>query len=175
MIPYLDVLYGVPVYINDLWVSLKAYTKMTFKGIDNQTVELRIADYQYPEFKEGGWDGNWLNIYLKVKSNHGKWQSVDPSFTTWEVQGLINWFETLSKNERLDHPEKSFTEPNLSFELIGNKDNSSRIFRIKFDLESRPQSATDDKDYYVDCIADNEELNRIVKDLRIELEKYPER
>ncbi|WP_047451725.1 hypothetical protein [Alistipes sp. ZOR0009] len=148
---------------------------MIFKGIDDQSVEFRITNYQYPEIKEGGWDGNWLNVYLKVKSNCGNWQTVDPSLTTWEVQGLIKWFETLSKNERLEHLEKNFTEPNLSFELLDNQNNALKTFRIKFDLESRPESASDDKQYYVDCIADNEELHRIMNDLRIELERYPER
>lgn len=148
---------------------------MIFKGIDNQTVEFRITNYQYPEIKNGDWDGNWLNIYLKVTSNCGNWKTVDPSLTTWEVQGLIEWFETLSKNERLEHLERDFTEPNLSFELLGNQGNDLKTFRIKFNLESRPESACDDKQYYVDCIADNEELNRIMNDLRIELGRYPKR
>lgn len=148
---------------------------MTFKGIDNQTVEFIITNYQYPEIKEGGWDGNWLNIYLKVKSNFGNWQTVDPSLTTWEVQGLINWFEKLSKNEKLENPERTFTELNLSFVFLGLQDNTSKLFRINFDLESRPESAIDDKEYYVDCIANNDELIIIMKDLRNELEKYPER
>jgi len=148
---------------------------MIFKGVEDQTVELIITNYQYPEIKVGGWDGNWLNIYLKIKSKCGHWQTVDPSMTTWEFQGLINWFETLSRDEQVEHLEKNFTEPNLSFELLDNKNNASKLFRIKFDLESRPESATDDKEYFVDCIADNEELIRITNDLRIELEKFPAR
>lgn len=148
---------------------------MTFFGIDNQTVELRITNYQYPEITAGDWDGNWLNIYLNVKSKVGNWQTVDPSLTTWEVQTLINWFHDLSINKKPEYNDQEFTEPNLSFELLNTFDSSEKKFRIKFNLESKPKSATDDKDYFVDCLADNNELLKISADLKVELEKYPER
>jgi len=127
---------------------------MTFTGIDNQTVELKITNYQYPDINDGDWDGNWLNIYLDVKSKVGHWQTVDPSLTTWEVQELINWFDTLSINLQPEYADMSFTEPNLSFELLNDFKAVKKTFRLKFNLESRPQSATDDKEYFVDIIAD---------------------
>lgn len=148
---------------------------MTFTGIDNQTVELKITNYQYPDINDGDWDGNWLNIYLNVKSKKGHWQTVDPSLTTWEVQSLIDWFDTLSQNARPEYVDMGFTEPNLSFELLTDFDSDKKTFRIKFDLESRPQSATDDKEYFLDVIADNSELKRISTELKNELSKYPER
>ena len=148
---------------------------MTFTGIDNQTVELKITNYQYPDINDGDWDGNWLNIYLNVKSKVGHWQTVDPSLTTWEIQSLIDWFDTLSQNVRPEYVDMRFTEPNLSFELLTDFDSDKKTFRIKFDLESRPQSATDDKEYFVDVIADNFELKRISTELKNELNKYPER
>jgi hypothetical protein len=148
---------------------------MTFNGIDNQTIEFRITNYEYPDFKDGEWDGNWLNIYLNVKSSLGHWQSIGSILTTWEVQEMINWFERLSKNDCPKCSTLRFTEPNLSFELLDNQNQILKKFRIKFDLESRPKSATDDKEYFVDCIADAEELRRIASDLKIGLEKYPER
>lgn len=148
---------------------------MTFFGVDNQTVDLRITNYQYPGINDGDWDGNWLNIYLNVKSKVGHWQTVDPSLTTWEVQSLIDWFDTLSKNLNPEYVDMGFTEPNLSFELLNKFDSYKKTFRIKFNLESRPQSATDDKEYFVDVIADNLELKRLSTELKNELNKYPER
>jgi len=148
---------------------------MTFTGIDNQTVELKIANYQYPDINDGDWDGNWLNIYLNVKSKVGNWQTVDPSLTTWEVRELINWLETLSKNSRPEYIDMSFTEPNLKFELLNDFNADKKTFKIKFNLESRPQSATDDKEYFVDVVADNSELKRLSTELKSELSKYPER
>lgn len=148
---------------------------MTFNGIDNQAVELKITNYQYPDINDGDWDGNWLNIYLNVKSKVGHWQTVDPSLTTWEVQELINWFATLSKNSRPEYTDMSFTEPNLSFELLNDFNADKKAVRIKFNLESKPQSVIDDKEYFVDIIADNIELKRISTELKNELDKYPER
>lgn len=148
---------------------------MIFKGIDNQTVELKIYNYQYPTINYGGWDGNWLNIYLNVTSKVGHWQTVDPSLTTFEVQELINWFDTLSNNSRPEYIDLGFTEPNLSFELLSDHKVEAKIFRIKFNLESRPQSATPGKEYFVDVAADNNELRKISIDLKSELDKYPER
>ena len=148
---------------------------MTFNCIDNQTVELRITNYQYPEIIDGDWDSNWLNIYLNIKSNVGHWQTVDPSLTTWEVQDLIIWFYELSKNNRPKYNEQEFTESNLSFELLNSFDSLEKKIRIKFALESRPQSATDDKEYFVDFVTNNNELLKISTDLKLELKKYPER
>jgi hypothetical protein len=51
---------------------------MTFNGIDNQTVELKITNYQYPDINDGDWDGNWLNIYLNVNSKVGHWHVSSP-------------------------------------------------------------------------------------------------
>ena len=148
---------------------------MTFYGIDNQTVELKITNYQYPDNNEGDWDSNWLYLYLKVDSICGNWQTIDPSLTTWELQELAGWFNSLSENQEPDYIEIQFTEPNLSFELIGKYDYFEKTIRIRFELESRPKSATDDKNYFVDIKADNKELKRISEELQKETEKYPEK
>ena len=148
---------------------------MIFNGINNQTVEIKIINYQFPNEIDDDWDNNWLNIYLEVKSDVGNWQTIDPSLTTWEVNELIDWFNTLSKDELPKYLMLRFTEPNLSFELLDNKSKSLKLFRINFNLESRPQSATDDKEYFVDCLVDNQELKRIADELKIELDKYPKR
>ena len=148
---------------------------MIFKGIDDQTVELKITNYQFPENKDGDWDGNWLNIYLKVDSKLGKWQTIDPSLTIWEVQEIIDWFDKLSADKEPEFRLMTFTEPNLSFELLNEPTNNTKLIRIKFDLECRPKSASDDKEYFVVISADKDELLTIKKGLKDELSKYPER
>ena len=147
---------------------------MIFNGIDNQIVELRITNYQYPDIKFGDWDGNWLLILLNVKSNVGHWQTIDPSLTTWEVKELIDWFVDLSNNKKLKNKRLDFTEPNLSFEHIGYSKNKCLI-RVRFELESRPQSAIDDKEYFVDFEYDSMEIKQVVIDLTNELNNFPER
>jgi len=148
---------------------------MIFSGIDRQTVELKIANYQFPENQDGDWDGNWLNIYIKVDSKVGKWQTIDPSLTTWEFKQIIDWFDTLSLNEEPEFRFMTFTEPNLSFEILNEPTDDTKLIRIKFDLECRPKSATDDREYFVDISANKDELNAIIEGLKNELNKYPER
>ncbi len=146
---------------------------MVLKGLNNQTVELKITNYQFPESLDRDLDGNWLNIYLKVDSVQGKWQTVDPSLTTWEVQDLIDWFNDLSCDSKPKWNNTEFIEPNISFHLLNDFKLSNKKIRIKFNLESRPNSAKDDNDYYVDFVVDNMELRRIASELTTELEKYP--
>jgi hypothetical protein len=147
---------------------------MIFNGIDNQLVEFRIINYQYPDIKSGDWDDDWLIIYLNVKSKVGHWQAIDPSMTTWEIKELINWFADLSNNKKLKYKRLDFTEPNLSFEHIGFNRNKFLI-RLRFELESRPQSAVDDKEYFVDFEYNSNEIKQIIIDLTNELNNFPER
>ncbi|MGJ8733645.1 MAG: WapI family immunity protein [Cellulophaga sp.] len=67
-----------------------------------------------------------------------------------------------------------FIEPNLAFELINTGVDFNTI-RIKFDLESKPQNADDEKDYFVDCNFNNSELNKIIEGLKKELKPYLKR
>ena|SRR5437867_2664518 len=92
---------------------------MIFRGIDNQTVELRILSYQYPDINiPGDYDSNWLRIYVKVQSKLGNWQTVDPALTTGEVRELITWFRDLSEGREVQYPELTFTEPCIAFLLM---------------------------------------------------------
>ena len=147
---------------------------MTFKGIDNQTVELKIVNYEFSNNKNGDcYDNNWLNVFIKVDSKVGKWQTIDPSLLTGEVMELITWFSYLSENR--EYTLMEFIEPNLSFELVSKYDSEIKRIRIYFNLESRPQSATDDRKYFVDCEWNKNDLKQIVVDLNKEMEKYQER
>lgn len=147
---------------------------MIFNGIDNQIVEFKITNYEFPDAKFGDWDGNWLLIYLNVKSNVGYWQTIDPSLTTWEMKELIDWFKDLSNNKKPKNKCLDFTEPNLSFEHIGYNQNKCLI-RLRFELESRPQSADDDKDYFVDFEYNANEIKQVIIDLTNEINNFPER
>ena len=149
---------------------------MNFSGIENQSVELKIVNYEFPNNKNGDdYDNNWLNVFIKVDSKVGKWQTVDPSLLTWEVMELITWFSYLSENRKVRYELLEFIEPNLSFELISKYDSEIKIIRIHFKLELRPQSASDDIEYFIDCELNKDDLKQIAADLSKELEKYPER
>jgi hypothetical protein len=155
--------------------SIQKIATMTFKGIYEQTVELTITNYQFPDNQEGDWDGNWLILYLNVDSKVGKWQTTDPCLATWEMQDIIDWFDELSADKKPAFRLLTFTEPNLSFELLNEPADDTKMIRIKFDLECRPDFATDDKEYFVDISADKDELIAIKQGLEAELGNFPER
>ena len=145
---------------------------MKFIGKDGQEVELIILGYQFPNDFDNEWDANWLRIYLKVKSNFGNWQTVDSSVTTWEIYKLIQWFHDLSINKRTADPDMTFVEPNLAFELIDKTDESKTI-QLRFDLESKPQSADDNKEYFINFQFLNQDLVIISKELSVQYGKFP--
>ena len=144
---------------------------MKFHGTNDQTVEMKIAGYQYPQISDGD-DGNWLNIYLNVRSGFGNWQVTDPSLTTADVSELANWFAELAIGEEPQYTSLAFMEPNISFKLMG-MNYGMLSFRIVFSGECAPLA--DLEDHYVDCLADSHELERICNELQLELLKFPER
>ncbi|ADY29290.1 WapI family immunity protein [Cellulophaga lytica] len=145
---------------------------MIFHGINNQIVELKITNYQFPKITDCEYDSNWLLIYLNVKSDCGNWQTVDPSLLVGDVIEIIEWFEKISQNKTPKYECLDFIEPNLAFELI-KAGMDFKTVRIKFDLESRPKSADDKKDYFVDCKMDNSQLQKVIEGLKKELKPYP--
>jgi len=145
---------------------------MLIAGLDGQQIDIKILGYQYPDNADNEWDANWLRIYINVKSNAGQWQTVDPSLTSWEFKELAEWFADLAQDKEADQNEITFTEPNLSFYNI-SKTGDRKIIKIRFDFESRPQSTTDDKDYFIDFNFSKEDLATISVDLKKEYDKFP--
>ena len=145
---------------------------MLIAGKDGQQVDIKILGYQYPDNSNNEWDANWLRIYLNVKSNVGQWQTVDPSLTSWEFKQLTEWFADLASDKKTIQNEITFTEPNLSFYII-KKPGDRKIIQIRFDLESRPQSSSDDKDYFIDFNFSKQDLATISADLKKEYDKFP--
>ncbi|MBP1840789.1 WapI family immunity protein [Formosa algae] len=146
---------------------------MIFKGINQQTVEFKILNYQFPEVQNCVYDSNWLQIYLQVKSDCGEWESTDPSLLVSEVKACISWFTHLANNQTVSH-SLSFLEPNLEFILLKNESELKTV-RIVFSLESRPKDTDNTKSYVVDCEWTPAELHTIVSQLQLELANFPER
>jgi len=147
---------------------------MIFKGIDNQTVEFKITNYEFPENTTCEYDSNWLLIYLNINSKCGKWKTIDPALLTEEVKEIIKWFEKLSNNIKPESKNLTFIEPNIEFELTEFNENL-KVVKIIFDLESRPKNADDKKEYYVECELNNMELKTISRNLEKELISFPTR
>ncbi|MEQ9385333.1 MAG: hypothetical protein RIF36_26005 [Imperialibacter sp.] len=153
-------------------MALTALTEMTIQGIKNQSVELRIASYQYPYTLDRDYDGNWLNIYLSVNSQQGNWQTIDPSLLTWEVEELAGWLLDLSDNREPKYRHLEFIEPNISFKLLNDFCDNLKQLRIHFKLESRPRSAAPDEEFFVDFEADGPAFLRMASELSEQLRRY---
>lgn len=147
---------------------------MIFTGLHNQTVLFEIAGYQFPDIPYDEWDSNWLMIHLNVTSSLGSWEVTDPSMLTWEIKSLARWFKDISEDPVRVDPQKVFTEPNISFELLPGI-TSPRHFRIHFNLESKPVNAKKDTGYFVECPGDAETLKRYSDELMEELSRFPRR
>lgn len=148
---------------------------MILKSIDNQIVELQILGYQFPEITTpNDWDSNWTRVYLKVQSDKGNWETVDPSLTTGDVKEIVEWLRSLSKNQRVQYKELSFTEPNLVFEVKDETLDPKNI-RVSFNLESSPKSIDKEEDFFVDLKISNNVLETAAQELENDLRKIPPR
>jgi len=149
------------------------------EGIDNQSLEIEILNYQFPEIVIEEYDANWLNIYFKIDSKFGKWHTAHACLLTWEVQEIINWLKSLANYEKVRN-EIFFIEPNLTIKKLVENDEITRL-RFIFDHELRLKKATgnleyyDDIEYYMDCDLKRNELNKLAKNFEAELSKFPER
>jgi len=141
---------------------------MILQGIENQKVELKVVGKQFPNSEKDSPDLNWLNIFLNVQSKLGNWETIDTSLTTAELRELINWFRDLSKDKKVEYKDLYFTEPNLEFDLIKEEPNIKHIKMI-LSAESKPKSAKDGEEFFMEFRFTNEDLSRIASDLETEL------
>lgn len=142
---------------------------------NNQTVELKIHNYEFPDTLNKDHDANWLDICLKVENADWKWETIDPSLLTWDVEALIEWFRTIAKSQKPEKNERTFLEPNLSFYLLNDYTEKEHTFKIRLDAECIPPFAKGEIGSSFIFKADKVELNRIIAELENELEKFPVR
>ena len=117
------------------------------------------------------YDSNWLRVHIDVDSKLGKWQAVDCSLLTWEVEKIEEWLNDIYC-DRVVNEELDFIEPNLSFKLL-KKVNYEALIRIKFNLESKPKSASEGDDYYIDFKVTESDWDDLIYQFTTENEKYP--
>jgi hypothetical protein len=148
---------------------------MIFQCTDGHEVELRILGYQFPDDTSGGWDSNWLRVYIRVKAGAGTRESVDPSLTTWELARMTAWFEELARGAPPRARELTFTEPDLSFTLENDATDPVKRVRLGINRNWDLEGGRGGGETILDIEADTEELLRMYRGLRDELEKFPER
>jgi hypothetical protein len=149
---------------------------MIFKGINNQSIQLNIINYEFPDYIDElyvQFDSNWLIVNIKVLSNFGIWEATDPALLTSDFQQMINWFDNLSKNNEPNTTELIFTEPIFLLFLENSHNDMIKKIRIQFEAEFKLKGY--DQDCFIEIHANNEELSRISNELRKELSKFPAR
>lgn len=105
---------------------------MIFTSADDTSFELRVIGYEFPAEQIAEYDSNWLNIRIDVAHPLGHWSRTGPALLTYEVQRLAEWFMALANGDRTQ-TERSFLEPNLSFETVNDDTEKLRIsFRLEF-------------------------------------------
>ena len=137
---------------------------MIIPGIDNQTVELKIIDFEED-------DKSWFLISFSVKSKQGTWEIKEHALQVYEVMEIIEWFRDWAENKPNLSTELIFLEPVLFFEVL-NHDPIKKLIRIKFEFELKPHFISKDVDCFVDCSLTNEQLLDLSNTLSEELSKF---
>lgn len=135
---------------------------MILHGVRNQIVEIKVLG-ENPNLT----DSDWLRVYLNIKSEIGNWETVDESLMVFEFKELIQWFKDLSQNKEIEYKDLYFTEPNLAFSLIENRNDSKKI-RIIFFAEFKPKTAKKDDQIFIDFNLSNGNLAEIASGLEVE-------
>lgn len=131
--------------------------------------ELDILDYEYGD-SSSFMDRNWLLISLKSGYKGKQSTTTAPLLSTWEIELLIKWMESLYTEQKLS-PSLSFVEPCLGFSLAPDS------FRIKLDHEASPDwnKEYDSTPFWLSVKPNQEELRRAITDLQRQLSHFPVR
>ena len=142
---------------------------MLLKNKLDETADLTIHKHESVGENRPEEHFDWLRIYLKVRSNLGHWEVIDPCLTVFEWRELAKWFQQLGQNQT-DETYMGFTEPNLVFELL-NQDTNHKQIQLRFNAECRPKSRKHDK-YFINFDWSNAELEEIGDGLSKELDNF---
>ena len=143
---------------------------------DGQSIELRIAGYEFPEMETEAYDSNWLVVEGFVAHTRGAWRFRDACLLTYEVADLADWLESIARDETIPS-ECGFIEPVLEFRALVF--DGYPVLRIYFELESRPEWAASDGagkgDLWLELPLGEIDLVCAATELRRQLASYPQR
>jgi hypothetical protein len=151
---------------------------MLLEGREGNELELGIVGYQFPDVEHDPWDSNWLLVAVRVLSEDGSWEVVDPCLTTWEAKHLVAWLVQAAARDPLAAP-MTFTEPNLTLTAEAGPESAMRVqVRACFQLELRPpwaRTATGSDHLCVDLDVERADLARAAASLLADLVRFPQR
>jgi len=144
---------------------------MKFTEKEN-SFELSIVGYQFPNAVTEPYDSNWLSIQLHLSDRQGVWDIIDPCLLTYEVSRLADWFNRINSGN-FSELACDFIEPVISFGVVDY--NQQRFLRIRCAIEALPPWTQDQDEYFIEFTLSAIDLKLASDDLREHLENYPQR
>ncbi len=107
---------------------------------DRFNLEIHIAGYEFENDVRDPYDANWLIFRVVLRSVFGawRWQVEDAGALTWEVADCIDWLRALRDGQPVSEDTFSFSEPDVSFDVIRNEDGQVNGLRVNLMDEFQP-------------------------------------
>ena len=153
---------------------------MLLRGQDGSELELRVVGYEHPETRVDPWDSNSLLVLVRVVSDRGAWEVVDPCLTTWEAERLAWWLAVAAVAAgSAGAGVTPLTEPNLAARATPAHGRPGRLLlRVRLELERRPPwagGAAGANRLEVEVEVGASQLLAAAADLRADLARFPRR
>ena len=144
---------------------------MKLESQNGSCFELAIIGYQFPEIEGDRFDSNWLLIKYSITNSKGTWTATDPCMLTSEVAELAIWLDKVSSGEKYQS-EFAFMEPEIEF-LCTQNETGEEVLRVYIHSEyAIPPTMVE---LWVEFLLEDIDLGSVAKNLRRQLEKFPER
>jgi hypothetical protein len=107
---------------------------------DRFRLEIDVAGYEFAGPVKDALDANWLIFRVTLQSMFGawRWQVEDAGALTWELADCIAWLRALSDREAVATESWSFSEPDVSFEIIRHDDGTPHGLTVNLMDEFQP-------------------------------------
>ena len=112
---------------------------------------------------------NWLVVSMECRYQGKKFMKTDSSVETYDLQDICKWFKSISCNTIPKYTYLGFTEPNLEFQIFGNKSGKIR-FGIKLDAEFKPPFYI--REFAIEPVESDDEFVMVFENSLQEIEDY---
>lgn len=140
---------------------------------------LQVLGYKYPDAEGEPYDANWLLIRVDAAGAQGAWSVIDSCLLAHEVDYLADWLDAIRSGKQYS-PALTFLEPALLFRCLDRGENG-KVLRIHFGNLVHPDWATNvmvsgkNPDIWLDFPIADIDVGELVRSLRDQLSKFPER
>ena len=149
---------------------------MRLDSTNGHRFELRVIGYEFPNLEHDryGYDRNWLQVELELRSGNSTLSYVDPCLLTWELIALKDWLASIAAGD-VKQRRITFIEPTLSLTALQLK--PSIVIRLTLTVDKLVPSPFDHSPevHHLNLHATTEELRRAVAELSRMAASFPER